>query len=232
MITHRAAALFVLISVPLLTATAQTKAYPRGQSTSADAITLRDGWSLQSSCKVEQKGEVISTPKFAPTGWYAVSVPTTVVTALVNHKVLPNPDYGTNLRNFPGMNYPIGANFSNIPMRQDSPFLVPWWYRKTFTIPAGYKGKTIWLDFGGINYRANVFLNGKQIGDYDHIAGAWRMEIACDQTKGAILLIDTGRGVQYAGQGMFRGWSQSELGTLYQSLIPKVETEVVMMQLG
>jgi len=66
----------------------------------------------------------------------------------------------------------------------------------------------------------------------EHIAGAWRMEIACDQTKGAILLIDTGRDVQYAGQGMFRGWSQSELGTLYQSLIPKVETEVVMMQLG
>ncbi|HEV2698432.1 MAG TPA: beta galactosidase jelly roll domain-containing protein, partial [Terriglobales bacterium] len=174
MITHRAAALFVLLSVPLLTATAQTKAHPKGQLASTDAITLRDGWSLQSSCKVEQKGEVISTPKFAPTGWYAVSVPTTVVTALVNHKVLPNPEYGTNLRNFPGMDYPIGANFSNIPMRQDSPFLVPWWYRKTFTIPAGYKGKTIWLDFGGINYRANIFLNGKQIGDYDHIAGAWR----------------------------------------------------------
>ena len=127
-------------------------------------IVLRDGWSLQSSCKVEKPGEVVSTPKFAPTGWYGVSVPTTVVAALVKQKVYPDPDFGMNLRKLPGMDYPIGSNFSNIPMQQDSPFMVPWWYRKVFTLPESYKGKTIWLDFGGINYRANIFLNGKQIG--------------------------------------------------------------------
>jgi len=66
----------------------------------------------------------------------------------------------------------------------------------------------------------------------ERITGAWRMEIQCDQTRGTILLLDTGRSVQYAGQGMFRGWSQSELSAMYQSLIPKAETEVVMMQLG
>ena len=79
-----------------------------------------------------------------------------------------------NLRKLPGMDYPIGANFSNIPMQQDSPFMVPWWYRKVFTLPESYKGKTIWLDFGGINYRANIFLNGKQIAKKDDVAGAWR----------------------------------------------------------
>jgi exo-1,4-beta-D-glucosaminidase len=141
---------------------------------SEDVIKLHDGWALASSCKVDKGGEVISTVNYAPTGWYSVTVPTTVVAALVKNKVYADPDYGMNLRNYPGMNYPIGANFSNIPMRQDSPFLVPWWYRKAFTLPESYKGKTIWLDFGGINYRANIFLNGKQIGDYDHIAGAWR----------------------------------------------------------
>jgi len=64
------------------------------------------------------------------------------------------------------------------------------------------------------------------------MAGAWRMEIECDQTKGAILLIDAGRDVQYVGQGMFKSWSQSELSSMYQSLIPKVESDLVMMQLG
>jgi exo-1,4-beta-D-glucosaminidase len=59
-------------------------------------------------------------------------------------------------------------------MQQDSPFMVPWWYRKAFTIPESYRGKTIWLDFGGINYRANIFLNGKQIANKDQVAGAWR----------------------------------------------------------
>lgn len=66
----------------------------------------------------------------------------------------------------------------------------------------------------------------------ERITGAWRMEVECDQTRGAILLLDNGSKVQYAGQGMFRGWSQSELSALYQSLVPKVETTVVLMQLG
>ena len=66
----------------------------------------------------------------------------------------------------------------------------------------------------------------------ERITGAWRMEVECDQTRGAILLLDTGGKVQYAGQGMFRGWSQSELSAMYQSLIPKVDTTVVLMQLG
>jgi exo-1,4-beta-D-glucosaminidase len=137
-------------------------------------LALRDGWSLQASGKVEKPGEIISSSRFTPAGWYTVTVPTTVVAALVKQKVYPNPDFGMNLRKLPGMDYPIGANFSNIPMQQDSPFMVPWWYRKAFTLPASYKGKTIWLDFAGINYRANIFLNGKQIAKKDDAAGAWR----------------------------------------------------------
>ena len=37
-----------------------------------------------------------------------------------------------------------------------------------------YKGKTVWLKFRGINYRANIWLNGKQIAKSDDVAGAWR----------------------------------------------------------
>lgn len=165
------AAFLSLILLVAISGVAQTKARERFMS---DALQLRDGWTLQSSCKVDKSGELISTPRYTPAGWYSVSVPTTVVAALVKHKVLADPMFGMNLRSFPGMNYPIGGNFSNFPMRQDSPFLVPWWYRKTFVLPESDQGKTIWLDFGGINYRANIFLNGKQIAGYDDVAGAWR----------------------------------------------------------
>ena len=72
---------------------------------------LRDGWAMQSSRKVDQTGDLISTPKFQPSGWYPVSVPTTVVAALVKEKVYPDPEFGMNLRKFPGVDYPIGANF-------------------------------------------------------------------------------------------------------------------------
>jgi exo-1,4-beta-D-glucosaminidase len=149
---------------------AQEASHPHPEA----SLGLREGWSLQSSSKVETKGEIISTPTFQTEDWYAVSVPTTVVAALVKQKVYPDPFFGTNLRNYPGVTYPIGANFSNIPMQPDSPFMVPWWYRKEFVLPASFKGKTIWLNFGGINYRANIFLNGKQLAKSDDVVGAWR----------------------------------------------------------
>jgi exo-1,4-beta-D-glucosaminidase len=137
-------------------------------------LRLADGWMLQSSSKIDQSGETLSKAGFQARGWYPVNVPTTVVSALVKHKILPDPMFGMNLRQFPGVSYPIGANFSNLPMPPDSPYLVSWWYRKTFTLPADYKGKTVWLNFRGINYRANIWLNGKQIAKSDDVAGAWR----------------------------------------------------------
>jgi exo-1,4-beta-D-glucosaminidase len=135
---------------------------------------LADGWMMQSSCKVDQSGEMLSKAGFQPRQWYPVSVPSTVVSALVKQKVLPDPMFGMNLRQFPGVGYPIGANFSNLPMPPDSPHLVSWWYRKAFTLSAAYRSKTVWLNFRGINYRANIWLNGKQIAKSDDVAGAWR----------------------------------------------------------
>src|SRR5215472_850874 len=143
-------------------------------ASTAARITLANGWALQSSCRVDQSGEAISKPGFQPRNWYQVTVPTTVVSALVEHKVLPDPMFGMNLRQFPGVTYPIGSNFSNIPMDPDSPYAHSWWYRKTFTLPATDRGKTIWLNFRGINYRANIWLNGKQIAKSDDVAGGWR----------------------------------------------------------
>src|SRR5882724_4137493 len=137
-------------------------------------LSLTDGWALQSSSKVDQSGEVLSKSAFQTKNWYQVNLPTTVVSALVKRKVLPDPFFGMNLRQFPGVTYPIGANFSNIPMQPDSPYAPSWWYRKTFSLPLSYKGKTIWLNFRGINYRANIWLNGKQIAKSDDVAGAWR----------------------------------------------------------
>jgi exo-1,4-beta-D-glucosaminidase len=141
---------------------------------SESRLLLASGWTLQSSSKINQNGEVISKPAYQPKNWYSVTVPTTVVSALVKNKSLADPFFGMNLRQFPGVTYPIGANFSNLPMDPDSPYAASWWYRKTFTLPATDKGKTIWLNFGGINYRANIWFNGKQIAKSDDVAGAWR----------------------------------------------------------
>jgi exo-1,4-beta-D-glucosaminidase len=139
-----------------------------------ETLVMSEGWTLQSSCKVDQGGEVISTSGFQPKGWYPIKGPTTVVAALVENKVYPDPYFGMSLRSFPGMTYAIGTPFSSQRMAQDSPFIAPWWYRTEFSLPPGYQGRTIWLKFNGINYRANIWLNGKPIARSDDVAGSWR----------------------------------------------------------
>ena len=136
---------------------------------------LREGWAIQSSTQVQEKGEVLSTTKFTPTGWYPTAVPATVLAALVANRVYPDPYFGMNLRSIPGTSYPIGQNFANLPMPPDSPFRVSWWYRTEFRLPAEYEGKTLWLHFGGINFRANIWLNGSRVAESNQVAGAYRV---------------------------------------------------------
>jgi exo-1,4-beta-D-glucosaminidase len=135
---------------------------------------LHEGWRLQSSCKIQAAGEAISSNGFDDKGWYSVTVPSTVLAAQVAAGEFKDPYYSDNLRKIPGTTYPVGENFSNLPMAADSPYHCSWWYRKQFTIPAADKGRTLWLRFGGINYRANVWVNGKRIGDSTQVAGAYR----------------------------------------------------------
>jgi exo-1,4-beta-D-glucosaminidase len=137
-------------------------------------LALKQGWMIQSSAKVKETGRAISTPGFRPKGWYPASVPSTVFAALVKNKVYPNPDFGMNLRKVPGIAYPVGANFANLPMPADSPYNVPWWFRTEFKLPPSLKGQHIWLDFHGINYKANIWLNGRQIANASQVAGMWR----------------------------------------------------------
>ena len=142
---------------------------------SAQSMVLRQGWEIQSSAEVHESGSVLSTPSFQPGGWRHTSLPSTVFHALVDNHVYPDPYFGMNLRSTPGVEYPIGVNFSNSPMPAESPFNRSWWYRSQFQLSAGYRGKTIWLAFDGLNFRANVWLNGRQIASAGKTAGAWRL---------------------------------------------------------
>jgi len=141
----------------------------------APRVLLRQGWAIQSSTEVRETGGVLSTPSFQPRGWYRATLPGTVLSALVESRVYPDPYFGMNLRSISGTSYPVGMNFSNLPMPPESPFRHSWWYRTDFKLPADYQGKTIWLGFDGINFRANVWLNGRQIASSDKMAGAWRL---------------------------------------------------------
>ena len=137
-------------------------------------VELKEGWQVQSGCGLNADGESISKPQFKSADWLPASVPSTVLAVQLAAAKIPDPYYGDNLRRLPGVDYPIGENFSNLPMSQDSPYHCAWWYRKQFNIPVTNRGRTLWLHFGGINYRANIWLNGKRIADSTQVAGAYR----------------------------------------------------------
>lgn len=136
---------------------------------------LRENWFIQSSANVLSDGSTISKAGFSTQNWYPATLPSTVLSALVEDKVYPDPYVGMNLRSIPGTTYPIFEDFSNIQMPPSSPFRQAWWYRTEFKLPAQFKGKTLWLEFDGVNYRANVWMNGVQIATSDQLAGTWRL---------------------------------------------------------
>lgn len=135
---------------------------------------LTAGWQIQSSAEAIEPGETISRASYVPQGWHGATVPTTVFAALVAGGVYPDPFFGTNLRSVPGVSYPVGDNFSNYDVPDDSPFKAWWWYRTGLELPALPAGQQVWVSFSGINYRGRVYFNGAQISETGSVEGAFR----------------------------------------------------------
>src|SRR5713226_8528852 len=135
---------------------------------------LHKNWQIQSSCEVKATGEQISSAGFDAKGWHKTDIPATVVGALVTDKTYPDPNYGTNLKSIPGMNYSDKNLFANQDMPDGSPFRCSWWYRTEYALPTGEAKKTEWLNFLGINYRANIWINGHKAEDSNDVAGTYR----------------------------------------------------------
>jgi exo-1,4-beta-D-glucosaminidase len=140
----------------------------------AESLPLNDNWAIQSAAKIADAkiadtGEAISVAGFAHDGWYPTSVPATVLAALVENKVYPDPFYGDNVTKIPGYKPKLW-----LVMDETSPFFPSWWYRTEFDAPASFSGKNIVLHLDGINLRANVWLNGKLVAADDKIYGMHR----------------------------------------------------------
>jgi exo-1,4-beta-D-glucosaminidase len=140
----------------------------------AARIPLRDGWTIRPSAEVSAAGATVSQPGFDVSRWHKVTVPNTVVGALVQNGQYPDPYFGMNLRGIPGTTYPIGERFTLLPTPADSPFKSSWWYRTEFTLPPNRATRALWINFNGINYRANIWINGVRIAAANEVVGAFR----------------------------------------------------------
>jgi exo-1,4-beta-D-glucosaminidase len=120
-------------------------------------VNLNDIWFLQSSEKIKAEGGEISQPGFRIEGWYPAVVPSTIMGTLVQNNVYPD--------------IFVGENLKSVPVER---FQVPWWYRREFVVPPGPGTRNVRLEFDGINYRANVWLNGQKVADASTTFGPFR----------------------------------------------------------
>ena len=105
-------------------------------------------WKLQRASQVNGSGEAISKIGYSDSDWIPATVPGTVLTSYMNIGAIPNPNFADNQLQI-----------------SESYFLSDFWYRNEFTVtnPEDY----VFLNFDGINWKANIFLNGKNIGNID-----------------------------------------------------------------
>lgn len=119
---------------------------------------LNSTWELNSSTELKAAGSDISKPDFAHSSMYKINLPSTVFNGLVQTGKYKDIYYSNNLE--------------NIPTQQ---FEQSWWYRKEFQIESYEAGENYELLFEGINYKANIWLNGQLVADSATIAGPFRM---------------------------------------------------------
>ena len=104
-------------------------------------------WRLQRASEVNASGEEISTSEFKPENWIVATVPGTVLSSYKNIGAIADPNYADN-------QLQISESF----------FWSNFWYRDEFEVPEGFKQDRLFLNFDGINWKANVYLNGKKLG--------------------------------------------------------------------
>lgn len=116
---------------------------------------LKSGWQCQNMNQVAATGEQLSQSGFSLNDWTSATVPGTVLTTMLNNKLVPDPFYGMNNKKIPDI-YDTGRDYYT------------YWFVKDFKeIPA--KGNDqVYLNFRGVNYACDIFLNGKKVNPQRH----------------------------------------------------------------
>jgi exo-1,4-beta-D-glucosaminidase len=130
-----------------------------GSEIASRVEVLSSGWKMQPADKLNNVDEnTVSQNDFNADAWYEAVVPGTVLGSLASKKVVEDPYFGINMQKVD-------------PLQ----FKQPWWFRKSFDLSGSDLGKKISLRFNGINYRADLYVNGKKVVGKDAFAGAFRM---------------------------------------------------------
>ena len=102
-------------------------------------------------------GAALSSGQTSSASWYPTRIPSTVMGALVG-----NGEYAGLLEK---------DNYRRLGKER---FLVPWFFKNTFRLDGLDSQEHVRLLFEGIDYRADIFLNGVKVASRDTVAGPFR----------------------------------------------------------
>lgn len=136
---------------------------------SPSIMELTTGWQLARVPDVTQNGNQISQASFNASSWISAVVPGTALYSYQAAGLIPDPYYGTNMA----------------PYVQSGCFDTYYWYRTAFVAPPSYAGQKIWLNFDGINWKADVYVNGNYLGQIDGPFTRAKFDVSSVITPGA-----------------------------------------------
>ena len=120
-----------------------------------EQTVLNTGWYARRADEMKIDGNRLSASPFHPERWMKARVPGTVLTTMLDNQMFPAPEFSLNNNQIPDI-YEVGKAFYTF------------WFVRPFQIKSIPQGQQIWLNFRGINYKADIFLNGKRVNTSTH----------------------------------------------------------------
>ncbi len=116
---------------------------------------LSGGWKCRNIAQVTTSGEQLSRTDSPLTNWMPATVPGTVLTTLLDNKLVPDPFYGMNNEKIPDI-YVTGRDRYS------------YWFVRDFNEAKPRGMEQVYLHFRGVNYACDIYLNGVKLNKERH----------------------------------------------------------------
>ncbi|MFB9841703.1 glycoside hydrolase family 2 protein [Mucilaginibacter ginsenosidivorans] len=111
---------------------------------------LNSGWKCAPAGNLKNTGYELSNTKFSIAAWMPAVVPGTVLTTLLYNQKVPDPFFGMNNQQIQDI-YKTGREYYT------------YWFVKDFREAPVQRGEQVYLNFRGVNYSCNIYLNGHKL---------------------------------------------------------------------
>jgi len=121
-----------------------------------EKFLLNTGWLARKASEITKDGNRLSSDAFDTTGWMPARVPGTVLTTMLDNGLFPKPEFSLNNTLIPDI-FDVGNDYYT------------YWFVKEFDLnELPTNSNSVMLNFRGINYKADIFFNGKRLNHDTH----------------------------------------------------------------